>query len=164
MTGVCKTCKQLKNALHPEDEQCLKEIMEELRIYLRDAIEQRKVYKERVKLAIDAWEDDADFERLTIACIAFDYASSAHLPSIVLEAQADWIANRFGLEVRIFGVTNEGVQWGTITNERFSHVDAESVMSLLHLFFRRNPRVAKAKLSIPTLIHVRDNVSWSRSG
>ena len=89
VTGVCKTCKQLKNALHAsKDEQRLKGIMEELRIHLRAAIEQRKVYKERVKIAIDAWEDDADLERLTIACemtacIAFDYASSAHLPSIV---------------------------------------------------------------------------------
>ena len=148
VSGVCKRCKQLKNSLYAsKDEATLAEKTEELRVHLRDAVYQRKVYTERVELAIKKWSDDANSNRLSIACISFDYASSAKLPSIVLEAQGDWMANRFGLDMRIFGVTNEGAKEynAFFYNERFKHVDAESVISLLQRFFEKNPRVANAR-------------------
>ena len=100
VTGVCKTCKLLKKEIPTQRiENSLQEKMEELRIHLRDAVGQRAGYKERVEEAINSWIDDVDSDRLSVACIAFDFAASCYLPSIVREAQGDWMANQFGLEM-----------------------------------------------------------------
>ena len=148
MTGVCKTCKLLKKEIHAQrNENSLQEKMEELRIHLRDAVGQRALYKERVEEAIKSWIDDVDSDRLSVGCIAFDYAASCHLPSIVREAQGDWMANQFGLEMRIFGVTNEGAKEynAYFYDETFNHVDTESVISLLERFFSTHERIASAR-------------------
>ena len=85
--------------------------------------------------------------RLALASICLDFASGLKLPGLWEESQADWIAKTFGLDVHLFGITNEGARQynAFFYPETYAHVDSEAVISLLHLFFKQNPLVGHAR-------------------
>ena len=63
------------------------------------------------------------------------------------ERQADWIAKTFGLDVHLFGITNEDARQynAFFYPETYAHVDSEAIISLLHLFLKQNPLVGHAR-------------------
>jgi hypothetical protein len=142
--GLCELCKDLRLSLQrSSSNERATSVMEELRKHLQAAHDLRTLYKERQRRAIHTWPLR---QRAAMAMISFDYAVQLTLPVSSMETQNEYMATRFGLDVNLFGISNESAKeyHNILYTEGYKH-GAEHVISMVHFYFDHQPRVGNAK-------------------
>lgn len=150
-TGNCRICKTLRWTIYnARSEARMNEASEALKVHIRRADLLRTIMNERIKKCQSVYYTHMCKDRngrLECAMISYDYASNLQLPSTCQETQDDWMANCFGFNVHIFGITTESSKEynAYLYPETFAHVDSEAVISLLQLYFSQHDKIANAK-------------------
>jgi len=132
--GMCELCKDLRLSLQRANStERASSVMEVLRQHLQGAHDLRICYKLRLATAVRAWELP---RRAETAMISFDYATQLTLPISATETQNEYMGTRFGLDVNLFGICNEGAKeyHHFLYTEGFKHGSVE-VISMLHYYF-----------------------------
>ena len=139
--GVCEKCKAWRESLmKTSDPQRTEEILIEFQEHLKAAERQQKLYKERANTAVKSWNRHG---RLQMAVISFDYGVAWKCPRTAQQTQGEYMAERFGLDIFLFGIVNEGAHEynAYLYPEGFNSGNCEMVISLVLKFLNANPRV-----------------------
>jgi hypothetical protein len=131
-SGMCEDCKFLRKSLgRLRDDESSEATFNKLRAHLQNAYDLREIYKERVKHSQDSY--DVPTKRAGSVVLSFDYAVQLAIPTVWDETQKAYLAKRFGLDVHLFGITNDSARQynNFIYTEGFSN-GSEYVISMLH--------------------------------
>jgi hypothetical protein len=144
--GVCELCKDLRLSLqHCGSDGRIADVLEALRVHLHAAFVQRSLYQERTERSVDAWGSAC--RRLPVGMVSFDYASKVKVPSSTMQTQGEYMGEEFGLDVFLFGITNEGekVYYNYFYEEGYNSGDSNTVISMLHQHLLSDARLNYCK-------------------
>mmetsp|Transcript_26484 Transcript_26484/g.66645 ORF Transcript_26484/g.66645 Transcript_26484/m.66645 type:complete len:244 (+) Transcript_26484:767-1498(+) len=79
--------------------------------------------------------------------ISFDYASKYKVPTTAAQTQAEFMGEEFGLDVFLFGITNEGSRtyFNYYYPEGYSSGDPNTVISMVHHHMAGEPRAGQLR-------------------
>ena len=127
--GLCERCKDLRFSLQGASSDVrASSVMEVLRDHLQAAHDLRQLYQSRLQRAGKEWTSPR--QRANFAMISFDYAVQLVLPYSNMQTQNEYMGTRFGLDVNLFGISNEGAR----EHHNFMYTEGfgESVISIVH--------------------------------
>ena len=149
--GLCDTCFGFRESVRTISDAKLGSKAHEWKQHLIYAEQSITVYRSAKQRAMEEWKSSD--ERLEYGMLSFDASAQFDIPTVTVQTHEEFHAEKYGIDVRVLGINNQGVCDGGAQHEYlfiepFKHETQGTISALNHYLETTCERLGSARILV----------------